>query len=119
MPRTAVKEAIQDAQSGQNPRKATRSQTSADVAQGSIQGKINAAREAVRRNTKAQIVVGGISDALADIACGNFDDLELDAIAALDEFTNQLETARTLLIEAEEAPIPLSLPACTDVEVNV
>ncbi|NJN74437.1 MAG: hypothetical protein HC799_17410, partial [Limnothrix sp. RL_2_0] len=59
----------------------SRSKQSADIAGDSIQGKITAARDAVRRNTKAQIIVGGISDALADIALGNFDDLELEAIA--------------------------------------
>ena len=95
---------------------ATRSQQSAEIAQGTIQDKITAARDAVRRSTKAQIIVGGISDALADIACGNFDDLELDAIAALDEFTTQLNQTRTLLIEAETNPIPLSLAAAIEAE---
>ena len=95
----------------------TRSQQSAQVANDSIQGKISAARDAVRRNTKAQIIVGGISDALADIALGNFDDLELEAIAALDDFTNQLNQTHHLLLEAESNPRPLSLPASVDVEV--
>lgn len=95
---------------------ATRSQQSAEIAQGTIQDKITAARDAVRRSTKAQIIVGGISDALADIACGNFDDLELDAIAALDEFTTQLNQTRTLLIEAETNPVPLSLAAAIEAE---
>lgn len=95
---------------------ANRSRQNASVAQSSIQDKITAARDAVRRNTKAQIIVGGISDALADIAMGNFDDLELDAIAALDEFTTQLDQTRTLLIEAEVNPVPLSLPASINVE---
>lgn len=97
---------------------ATRSQQSAEIAQGTIQDKITAARDAVRKSTKAQIIVGGISDALADIAMGNFDDLELEAIAALDDFTMQLNRTHTLLIEAESNPVPLSLPACTDVEAT-
>jgi len=95
----------------------TRSQQSAQVANDSIQGKISAARDAVRRNTKAQIIVGGISDALADIALGNFDDLELEAIAALDDFTAGLNQTHHLLLEAESNPRPLSLPASVDVEV--
>ncbi len=98
------------------PQTATRSQQSAEIAQGTIQDKITAARDAVRKSTKAQIIVGGISDALADIACGNFDDLELDAIAALDDFTTQLNQTRTLLIEAETNPIPLSLAAAIEAE---
>lgn len=100
----------------QQPTGANRSHQSAQVAQNSIQDKITAARDAVRRNTKAQIVVGGISDALADIALGNFDDLELDAIAALDDFTSQLNQSHSLLLEAEQNPVPLSLPASTDME---
>jgi hypothetical protein len=91
----------------------TRSQQSAQVANDSIQGKISAARDAVRRNTKAQIIVGGISDALADIALGNFDDLELEAIAALDDFTNQLNQTHHLLLEAEVNPVPLLLASAT------
>ena len=95
---------------------ANRSHQSAQVAQSSIQDKITAARDAVRKNTHAQIIVGGISDALADIAQGNFDDLELDAIAALDNFTADLNQTHNLLLEAEVNPVPLSLPACTDAE---
>jgi hypothetical protein len=92
---------------------ATRSQQSAQIANDSIQDKISAARDAVRRNTKAQIIVGGISDALADIAMGNFDDLELEAIAALDDFTQSLNTTHSLLLEAEVNPVPLLLASAT------
>lgn len=92
----------------------TRSQQSAQVAQGTIQDKVSAARNAVRRSIKAEILIGGIGDALADIAEGRFDDLELEAIAALDDFTHQLNQTRTLLIEAETNPIPLSLVACIE-----
>lgn len=93
-----------------NEKTANRTRSSATSANNQIQEKITNARNAVRKNTKAQIILGGISDALHDIAIGNFDDLELDAISALDEFTASIEDAHHSLVQLEASTIPLSLP---------
>ena len=93
---------------------ANRTRTSASIAQNRIQEKIDNARNAVRTSTKTQIIVGGISDALKDIAEGNFTDIELDAIAALDSFSQGWEETRMNLIEAEVTENPLLLPCASD-----
>lgn len=90
---------------------ANRTRSSATSANNQIQEKIANARNAVRKNTKAQIILGGISDALHDIAVGNFDDLELDALGALDEFTACLEEAHDSLILMEAVEVPKLLSA--------
>jgi hypothetical protein len=95
----------------QTEKTARRTRSSANSANNQIQEKISNARNAVRMNTKAQIVLGGISDALHDIAIGNFDDLEMDALSALDDFTAHLENARDSLILLESTEDPKLLSA--------
>jgi hypothetical protein len=97
---------------------ASRSQQSADAAGETLNAKIANARDAVRRNMKAQIIIGGVGDALEEISAGDFDDLEMEALSALDDFTSRLEASHNLLIEAEKNPVPLSLPAAIDVEAT-
>ena len=80
---------------------ANRSRKNASQAKNRIQEKIDTARNAVRTSVKSQIILGGVGDALNDIAEGNFNDIELDAIAALDSFAQGWEETSNNLIEAE------------------
>ena len=85
----------------------TRSQANAEASQDLLKTKVSEARQAIRKSVKAEIIVGGISDALSDIASGNFDDIELSAIEALDAFTTTFTDTHQHILEAEIKDIPL------------
>jgi hypothetical protein len=58
---------------------------------------LNDAREKVRQSTKNYIIGGGISDALEDIANGNFGELGDEIFEALDDFIGGIDNRRLAL----------------------
>ena len=93
-----------------NGHQQTRSETNAQKGAGNIQDKMTAARQKVRDTTKAFVVGGGISDALDDIANGDFGEFGDEVLAAFDNFIGEFEETQKSLKEAEISP-KYSLPS--------
>jgi hypothetical protein len=104
----AKHEGSSENRSGEN---GNRSGENARTGKALLQGKIDEARSAFSKSIKTQVVMGGIGDALRDIAEGKFDDIELGAINALNIFTEGWEEERISLI-GEEVNRPL-LPSAS------
>lgn len=94
---------------GNGQKQQTRSETNAQTGAGNIQDKLNAARSKVRDSAKA-FVLGGIADALEDIASGDFGDFGDEVFGAFDNFVGEFEQAHKSLREAEISP-KYSLPS--------
>jgi hypothetical protein len=103
-------------QNPNNSQQATRTQTNAKIAGDGIKSLVTKARNSVKRNIKAEIIVGGIGDALTEIAEGNFSDIESEVIESLKEFSHFWETETNLLIEAEVSEVPLLCPSSEELE---
>lgn len=86
-----------------NGRGKSRSTNNAEVGKGLISDKIAQARRKVADATKAQIIGGGFSDALSEIAAGDFGDLSESILASFDSFIEAFEQDVTS-IEAAESP---------------
>lgn len=80
-----------------------------------VQAKLNDAREKVRQSTKNYIFGGGISDALEDIANGDFGDLGNEIFDALDNFIEGIDSGR-LALETKETEQKKMLSASLDCE---
>ncbi|MBD2001901.1 MULTISPECIES: hypothetical protein [Cyanophyceae] len=81
-----------------------RSQANADQGVDNIQYKLDEARSAVRDSTKSYIVGGGISDALQDIANGDFGDISNEIFDSLNAFVDGIHNVRLTLEAAESDP---------------
>lgn len=107
------KKAVEQAKAAQNGSKTKRATRSADNAQqglSNVQQKLNEARQKVRQSTKDFIFGGGISDALQDIANGDFGDLGNEIFDALDVFIDGIDDQR-LALETRETEPKKMLPA--------
>lgn len=98
------------AQNGSKPKRVTRSAENAEQGLSNVQQKLNAARQKVRQSTKDYIFGGGISDALQDIANGDFGDLGNEIFDALDVFIDGIDSQR-LALETRETEPKKMLPA--------
>jgi hypothetical protein len=98
------------AQNGSKPKRATRSAENAEQGLSNVQQKLNEARQKVRQSTKDFIFGGGISDALQDIANGDFGDLGNSIFDALDVFIDGIDSER-LALETRETEPKKMLPA--------
>jgi hypothetical protein len=109
------KKAVEQAKAAQNgsagkQKRTTRSTENAEQGLNNVQAKLNDAREKVRQSTKNYIFGGGISDALEDIANGDFGELGNEIFDALDEFIGGIDSGRLALESRETAPKKM-LPA--------
>jgi hypothetical protein len=69
-----------------------------------VQAKLNEARQKVRPRTKDFIFGGGISDALQDIANGDFGELGNKIFDTLDIFIDGIDSGRLALETRETEP---------------
>lgn len=81
-----------------------RSQQNAEQGLNNVQQRLDKARQKVRQSTKAYIVGGGIADALADIAIGDFGEIGNEVFEALDAFVDGIDEVRLNLEAAESDP---------------
>jgi hypothetical protein len=107
--------AVEQAKAAQNgsagkQKRTTRSAENAEQGLNNVQAKLNDAREKVRQSTKNYIFGGGISDALEDIANGDFGDLGNEIFDALDDFIGGIDSGR-LALESRETAQKKMLPA--------
>lgn len=79
------------------------STSNAEAGKGLISEKIAQARRKVADATKAQIIGGGFSDALSEIAAGDFGDVGIDILSSFDIFIDGFEQD-VVAIEAAESP---------------
>lgn len=84
----------------------TRSQANSQQGTASIQQTLDNARQAMRQNAKAY-VAAGISDALNDIANGDFGDVGNEIFGSLRMFTEALEMDALTLEAREVTEVPL------------
>ena len=84
----------------------TRSQVNSKQGSATIQQTLDDARQAMRKNAKAY-VAAGISDALNDIANGDFGDIGNEIFGSLRQFTEALEMDALTLEAREVTEIPL------------
>ena len=106
--------AAQDGSAGKQKR-TTRSTENAEQGLNNVQAKLNDAREKVRQSTKNYIFGGGISDALEDIANGDFGELGNEIFDALDDFIGGIDSGR-LALETRETEPKKMLAASLDCE---
>ena len=99
-----VQQAAQHNGSESSNAKANRSQQNAQVGADKIQDKIAQARRKVADSTKAQIIGGGIADALTEIAHGDYGDMGESVFEAFDAFIDELDNSRMSLEAAESDP---------------
>ncbi|MFB2970350.1 hypothetical protein ACE1CD_15360 [Aerosakkonema sp. BLCC-F183] len=104
------KERVERANGNGHQKQQTRSATNAQKGAGNIQDKMIAARQKVKDTTKAFVVGGGISDALDDIANGDFGEFGDEVLTAFDNFIGEFEETHKSLKEAEISP-KYSLPS--------
>lgn len=90
----------------------TRSQVNSKQGSATIQQTLDDARQAMRKNAKAY-VAAGISDALNDIANGDFGDIGNEIFGSFNQFTEALEMDALTLEAREVTEIPL-LSASTE-----
>lgn len=82
-------------------KKRARQSVNPDGADNQITQQLAEAREAVKKQTKAYIVAGGIGDAIAEIAIGDLGDEAIQVIDALNNVvTAPLEAERQLIGES-------------------
>jgi hypothetical protein len=84
----------------------TRSQVNSQHGTATIQQTLDDARQALRKNAKAY-VAAGISDALNDIANGDFGDIGNEILGSFKEFTEALEMDALTLEAREVTEVPL------------
>lgn len=84
----------------------TRSQVNSKHGSASIQQTLDDARQALRKNAKAY-VAAGISDALNDIANGDFGDIGNEIFSSFAQFTEALEMDALTLEAREVTEVPL------------
>jgi len=117
---TTDKKAVEQAKAAQNgsagkQKRTTRSTENAEQGLNNVQAKLNEARQKVRQSTKDFIFGGGISDALEDIANGDFGDLGNEIFDALDVFIGGIDSGR-LALETRETEQKKMLPTSLDCE---
>ena len=117
---TTDKKAVEQAKAAQNSsagkqKRTTRSTENAEQGLNNVQAKLNEARQKVRQSTKDFIFGGGISDALEDIANGDFGDLGNEIFDALDVFIGGIDSGRLALKIRKTEPKKM-LPASRDCE---
>ncbi|MBD1887950.1 hypothetical protein [Coleofasciculus sp. FACHB-SPT9] len=98
----AVEQAKRKKSSGSTGSK--RSQVNAEQAQTQITDKIALARRKTANAVKAQIVGGGIADALYEISVGDFGDIAEGVIDAFDDFIDGIDNQSKRLEAAENDP---------------
>lgn len=86
-----------------NGKSKSTSTSNAEAGKGLISDKIAQARRKVADATKAQIIGGGFSDALSEIAAGDFGDVGIDILSSFDIFIDGFEQD-VVAIEAAESP---------------
>ncbi|HLO52492.1 MAG TPA: hypothetical protein VK211_29100 [Kamptonema sp.] len=91
-----------------NGKTKTRSSVNAEQSKGLVSDRIAIARRKVADATKAQIIGGGISDALTEIARGDFGDVSDSILVSLDEFIEGFDQDVKTLKSAESDPKLLS-----------
>ncbi len=99
----ADKAAVDAAKNGKSR---SRSSANAEQGKGVIGDKIALARRKVCDATKAQIIGGGISDALSEIARGDFGDISEEILVSFDDFIDSFEQDVKALKSAESDPDP-------------
>lgn len=117
---TTDKKAVEQAKAAQNgsagkQKRTTRSTENAEQGLNNVQAKLNEARQKVRQSTKDFIFGGGISDALQDIANGDFGELGNEIFDTLDIFIDGLDSGR-LALETRETEPKKMLGASLDCE---
>ena len=117
---TTDKKAVEQAKAAQNgsagkQKRTTRSTENAEQGLNNVQAKLNDARENVRESTKNYVFGGGISDALEDIANGDFGELGNEIFEALDDFIGGIDSG-SLALETRETEPKKMLPASLDCE---
>ena len=117
---TTDKKAVEQAKAAQNgsagkQKRTTRSTENAEQGLNNVQAKLNEARQKVRQSTKDFIFGGGISDALQDIANGDFGELGNEIFDTLDVFIDGIDSAR-LALETRETEPKKMLPASPEFE---
>ena len=99
------------------------SRQSAEGAANNVQERLADARGKFKNAVKAEIVGGGISDALLEIEAGNFGEVGNECFSALDTFIGEVQSGYQILREAEIDPkysLPsASFPAERTIEVEV
>jgi len=98
----ADKKAVQEAKKGKA--KAGRSQANAEQAQTQITDKIAQARRKTADAVKAQIIGGGVADALYEISIGDFGDVADGIFEAFDSFIEGMDNQNKSLEAAEADP---------------
>lgn len=114
------KKAVEQAKAAQNgsagkQKRTTRSTENAEQGLNNVQAKLNQARQKVRQSTKDFIFGGGISDALQDIANGDFGELGNEIFDTLDVFIDGIDSGR-LALETRETEPKKMLAASLDCE---
>ncbi|MEG4207691.1 hypothetical protein QUA20_27680 [Microcoleus sp. Pol7_A1] len=114
------KKAVEQAKAAQNgsagkQKRTTRSTENAEQGLNNVQAKLNEARQKVRQSTKDFIFGGGISDALQDIANGDFGELGNEIFDTLDVFIDGIDSGR-LALETRETEPKKMLAASLDCE---
>lgn len=117
---TTDKKAVEQAKAAQNgsagkQKRTTRSTENAEQGLNNVQAKLNEARQKVRQSTKDFIFGGGISDALQDIANGDFGELGNEIFDTLDVFIDGIDSGR-LALETRETEPKKMLAASLDCE---
>lgn len=116
---TTDKKAVEQAKAAQNgagkQKRTTRSTENAEQGLNNVQAKLNEARQKVRQSTKDFIFGGGISDALQDIANGDFGELGNEIFDTLDIFIDGIDSGR-LALEIRETEPKKMLAASLDCE---
>ncbi|MEG3874203.1 hypothetical protein [Microcoleus sp. Z1_B5] len=117
---TTDKKAVEQAKAAQNSsagkqKRTTRSTENAEQGLNNVQAKLNEARQKVRQSTKDFIFGGGISDALQDIANGDFGELGNEIFDTLDVFIDGIDSGR-LALETRETEPKKMLAASLDCE---
>lgn len=99
----ADKKAVEQAKKGKGA-KAGRSQTNAAQAQNQITEKIAQARRKTADAVKAQIIGGGVADALYEISIGDFGEVTDGIFDAFDTFIEGIDNQHRSLEAAENDP---------------
>jgi hypothetical protein len=109
VPKTTVSDVIKEAIANDQPQHPTTSmEATAPSITPELQGKLQEARENMRKATKAY-VMGGIPDALDDIARGDFGDILPELNQAVEIFAKRV-TAPKLPTLSHSSPSSLFLP---------
>lgn len=104
----AADKAVDGAKNGS---KKSRSTSNAEAGKGLISEKISKARRKVADAAKAQIIGGGLSDALQEIAMGDFGDVGEAILVSFDEFIDGFDQDVKVLKSSEDPKFLLSASA--------